>query len=79
MMSGCPTTQETGVDEKLLGALSADGVEYVVLDLCGDGEVAQFLRGQPEWSVDYEDDEAVIFVHAASLNGGSQYVRRFIR
>jgi hypothetical protein len=36
-------------------------VQLVILDSCLDIELIQAIRSQPEWNVDFEDDELVVF------------------
>lgn len=38
-----------------------ENVQLVILDTQLDTELVEIIRLQPEWSVDFEDDELVIF------------------
>lgn len=38
-----------------------ENVQLVILDSHLDIELIQIIRSQPEWNVDFEDDELVIF------------------
>ena len=58
--------QETDANKGWLDQLDEHGVEFVILDLHGDSDLAEILRLQPAWTVDFEDGEAVIFARAAS-------------
>ena len=41
-----------------------ENVQLVILDSHLDTELVEIIRLQPEWSVDFEDDELVIFTSA---------------
>ena len=41
-----------------------ENVQLVILDTQLDNELVQAIRLQPEWQVDFEDDELVIFKSA---------------
>ena len=38
-----------------------ENVQLVILDSHLDIELIQAIRSQPEWNVDFEDDELVVF------------------
>ena len=38
-----------------------ENVQLVILDSQLDSELVQAIRLQPEWNIDFEDDELVIF------------------
>ena len=38
-----------------------ENVQFVILDLYDDVELVEAIRLQPNWKVDFEDDELVIF------------------
>jgi len=40
------------------------GVQFLVLNRHDDGDLLKIFRSQPGWTVDFEDEEAVIFVRA---------------
>jgi hypothetical protein len=42
-----------------------ENVQFVVLNLRDDDALVKTLRRQPEWSVDFEEDGAVIFARSA--------------
>ena len=44
--------------------LGEENVQLVILDTHLDDELVQAIRLQPEWKVDFEDDELVIFTSA---------------
>jgi hypothetical protein len=44
-----------------LAVLDAYDVQFLVVDAHRDGELLQAARTHPEWSVDFEDREAVLF------------------
>lgn len=41
-----------------------ENIQLVILDSHLDTELAEIIRLQPEWNVDFEDDELVIFTLA---------------
>ena len=41
-----------------------ENVQLVILDSHLDTEFIEIIRLQPEWQVDFEDDELVIFISA---------------
>ena len=44
-----------------LQVLEEENVQLVILDPILDSELVEVIRSQPEWSVDSEDDELMIF------------------
>ena len=66
-MNGTPvniSTQTGGTvhsPEIWLQFLSEENVQLVILDAQLDLELANTIRLQPDWNVDFEDDELVIF------------------
>jgi len=57
-------TQETGVNEDWVQVLDGYGVQFLVLDVHSDSELIELFRSQPRWTVDFQDEEAVIFARA---------------
>lgn len=51
-------------NENWLEVFDAYGVQFLILDPDGDGELLELVRSRPEWQVDFEDKEAVIFARA---------------
>ena len=47
-----------------LHVFEEENVQLVILDPHLDTELVEVIRSQPEWSVDSEDDELVIFTSA---------------
>lgn len=43
-----------------------EGVQFAVLDPCDDGTLVEALRSHAAWTVDFADEEAVIFGRAAA-------------
>jgi hypothetical protein len=60
------TIGETDMSRDWLELCDEHGVEFVVLDVRHDGDLAQTVRSRPGWTVDFEDQEAVIFTRTAS-------------
>jgi len=40
-------------------------VKFIALDLRSDGDLVKFVRSQPEWVVDFENGESVLFARSA--------------
>jgi len=57
-------TQETGTNEDWPGMLDVYGVQFLILDRHDDTDLLDLFRSQPGWTVDFEDEEAVIFARA---------------
>jgi hypothetical protein len=53
--------------ERWLAALDAFGVQFLVLDIEHDEELVQAARSHPQWDVDLEDEDAVLFARAGML------------
>jgi hypothetical protein len=47
-------------NEDWLGIIEEYGVQFLVLDPYTDGELLSLFQSQPDWTVDFEDAEAVI-------------------
>jgi len=47
--------------ENWLHFLDEENVQIVILDAQLDIELANTIRAQPDWNIDFEDDELVIF------------------
>ena len=54
------------------------GVRYLALDIHSDGALLKVIRSQPGWTVDLEDEEAVLFVKNFRVESYDE-VRREIR
>jgi hypothetical protein len=57
--------REAEMNARWLREIDAHNVEFVILDPYGDSDLVEIFRHQPAWAVDFEDEEAVIFAHAA--------------
>jgi hypothetical protein len=51
-----------------LQMLDEENVQFIVLDSQTDADLVETIRSQPEWTVDFEDAELVIFTSAKSAN-----------
>lgn len=49
-----------------LEQLDEAGVEFVIVDPHSDADLLRVLRSQADWTVDFEDAEAVVFAAAGS-------------
>jgi len=64
MLQDHSIAQETGMNEYWPGLLDEHDVQFLVLDRHSDSDLLNLFRSQPGWAVDFEDEEAVIFVRA---------------
>ncbi|MEA3351138.1 MAG: hypothetical protein U9Q82_10990 [Chloroflexota bacterium] len=53
------------IPEHLLTLLDSYQIEFVALDSQDDQSLICFFRGRREWHLDFEDDEAIVFVREA--------------
>jgi hypothetical protein len=44
-----------------LRLFAQEQVQFIILNQRADGELVKAFHSQPEWIVDFEDDQAVIF------------------
>lgn len=58
--------QETGVDEDWAGVLDEYGVQFLVLGRHDDSDLLKLFQSQPGWTIDFQDEEAVILVRAGA-------------
>jgi hypothetical protein len=56
---------ESDVNKNWLKCFEEQDVQFVVLSQSQDKKLIETLRRQPEWSVDFEGDGAVIFARSA--------------
>jgi hypothetical protein len=56
---------ESDMNGNWLERFEEQNVQFVVLNQAQDEELVKALRRQPEWSVDFEDDGAVVFARCA--------------
>jgi hypothetical protein len=54
-------TRRYGRLERWLVALDTHGVQFLILDKERDGTLLQLVRSRPGWTVDFEDNESVLF------------------
>lgn len=47
--------------ERWLAALDTYDVQFLILDKKRDATLLQLVRSRPGWTVDFEDNEAVLF------------------
>ena len=59
------------MNENWLQCFEEQNVRFVVLSQSQDEELVKTLRCQSGWSVDFEDDEAVIFARCARTGDGN--------
>jgi hypothetical protein len=58
--------QKTDRYKNCLAALDVSGVEFLVLDIHRDRGLLQAARLDPRWTVDFEDEEAVLFARVGA-------------
>ena len=55
-------------------AFEAHGVDYVLLDKCGDQHLLELIRAHPGWRIDCQDEEAVLFARSdPNVKGSAEY------
>jgi hypothetical protein len=54
------------MDENWLDVFDEYGVQFLVLGSQEDGDMVDLFRSQPDWRVDFEDGEAIIFARVAA-------------
>jgi len=52
------------VNEDWVGVFDEYGVQFLVLDCHDDSNLLNLFRSQSGWTVDFEDEEAVVFARA---------------
>ena len=60
-------TQKAGRYQRWLSVLDRYGVQFLVLDTRRDAELLQVARLHPEWTVDFEDKDAVLLTRTGAL------------
>lgn len=65
------------MNENWLQCFDEHNVQFAVLSQGQDKELVKTLRRQPEWSVDFEGDGAVIFARSAR-NGKPCVTQRYV-
>ena len=58
--------QESDRYESWLAVLDVSGVEFLVVDAHRDHGLLQAARSDPRWTVDFEDEEAVLFARVGT-------------
>ena len=61
------TAQGSSVNENYPQVLDEYGVQFLVLDCHSDADLLEMFRSQPAWTVDFEDEEEVIFVRTDTV------------
>ena len=54
--------QQNDVNQDWSAVLNEQGVQLLVLDRHSDSGLLSLFRSQPGWTIDFEDEEAAIFV-----------------
>lgn len=65
MLQDCPVPQtQFHPVRDWTGILNEYDMQYLALDLRSDGDLVSLVRARPDWAVDFEDEQAVLFVRA---------------
>ncbi|MBN1888986.1 MAG: hypothetical protein JW850_13410 [Thermoflexales bacterium] len=64
MLQDYSGAQKTGMAGNWLEVFDTYSVQFVVLDRHSDGELLSRLHAQPDWKIDFDDGEDVIFARA---------------
>jgi len=59
--------ERTGINEDWPAVLDEYGVQFLVLGRHDDSDLLKLFRSQPGWAVDFEDEEAIIFARADTV------------
>ena len=62
--------KETNVKDNWSHVLEKHGIQFVVLSRSQDKKLVKALRRQPGWSVDFKDQDTIIFARAAQKGRG---------
>ena len=54
--------QQNDVNQDWPAVLDEHGVQFLALDRHSDSDLLSLFRSQPGWKIDFEDEEAAIFV-----------------
>ena len=54
--------QQIDVNQDWSAVLDEHGVQFLALDRHSDSSLLSLFRSQPGWTIDFEDEEAAIFV-----------------
>jgi hypothetical protein len=57
------------MNENWLEVFDAYGVQFLVLGSQADSDLVDLFRSRPDWKVDFEDGEAIIFARVAAAWG----------
>jgi hypothetical protein len=61
------TVGRTITNEDWLGIIEEHSVQFLVLDPHTDSALVGLFRSQPRWTVDFEDEEAVLFARTDAV------------
>ncbi len=64
MITRLAKVEKINVNKNWLEYFEKYGVQFVVLSPSQDRGLVEILRRQPEWLVDLEDHEVVVFTHS---------------
>jgi hypothetical protein len=73
--------RQTSINVNWLRVLDAYRVRFLVLNLESEGDMVSFFRSQSEWSIDFEDEESIIFARseADQMHGRRDWSLRGLR
>jgi hypothetical protein len=57
-------TERSGANEDWLGIVEQYDVQFLVLGRQDDSDLLELFQTQPDWAIDFQDEEAVIFARA---------------
>ncbi len=70
MMQSQPVTRGIDTSMHWLESLDEHDVQFLALDVRDDSNLVKLFRSQPEWMIDFEDREAVLFVRSDDAHVG---------
>jgi hypothetical protein len=57
-------TERISANEDWVETFDKHGVQFLVLSRHDDGDLLKLFQTRPDWAVDFEDEEAIIFARA---------------
>jgi len=64
---GHSVVQQDDVNQDWSAVLDEHGVQFLALDCHSDSGLLSLFRSQPGWTIDFEDEEAAIFVRTGTV------------
>jgi len=66
MNQNCAVAEEPVKLNWISSTLDKSRIEFLALDCQSDSELIKLFRSHPSWTVDFENEQAILFARAAS-------------